>query len=102
MLIIQKSNYPMAIVRPSYTNRGPGYTQYAVQMKCVREDYYAKTFTLHYLTDGNIHLRILYKKQEFLIPLIVILKAIGNYTDREIYMQIMKGRHQNSVLSDKV
>lgn len=102
MLVVQKSNYPVAFLRPSYTNRGPGYTQYAVQMRCVREDFYAKTFTLHYLSDGNIHLRILYKKQEFLIPLIVILKAIGNYTDREIYIQIMKGRHQNSVLSDKI
>jgi DNA-directed RNA polymerase I subunit RPA2 len=68
----------------------------------VREDFYAKTFTLHYLSDGNIHLRILYKKQEFLIPLIVILKAISNFSDREIYTQLMKGRYENSVLSDKV
>ncbi len=36
MLVVQKSNYPVAFLRPSYTNRGPGYTQYAVQMRCVR------------------------------------------------------------------
>ena len=102
MLIVQKRNYPVAFLRPSYVNRGPGYTQYAVQMRCVREDFYAKTFTLHYISDGNIYLRILYKKQEFLIPLIVILKGIGNYSDREIYTQLMKGRHQNSGLSDKI
>lgn len=36
MLIAQKRNYPVAFVRSSYTNRGPGYTQYAVQMRCVR------------------------------------------------------------------
>lgn len=57
---------------------------------------------MHYISDGNIHLRILYKKQEFLIPLIVILKAIGNYSDREIYIQLLKGRQQNSGLSDKI
>lgn len=102
MLIVQKRNYPVAFLRPSYTNRGPGYTQYAVQMRCVRDDFYAKTFTLHYISDGNVYLRILYKKQEFLIPLVVILKSIGNYSDREIYTQLMKGRQQNSGLSDKV
>ena len=32
----------------------------------------------------------------------MILKAISNYTDREIYMQLLKGRHQNSGLSDKI
>jgi DNA-directed RNA polymerase I subunit RPA2 len=26
MLILQKRNYPVAFLRPSYTNRGPGYT----------------------------------------------------------------------------
>lgn len=82
MLIIQKRNYPVAFLRPSYTNRGPGYTEYAVQMRCVRDDFYAKTFTLHYIADGNVYLRILYKKQEFLIPIIIILKAIGGYSDR--------------------
>lgn len=82
MLIVQKRNYPVAFLRPSYTNRGPGYTQYAVQMRCVREDCYIKTFTLHYIADGNIYLRILYRKQEFFIPLILIMKAIITYTDR--------------------
>jgi DNA-directed RNA polymerase I subunit RPA2 len=71
-------------------------------MRCVREDFYAKTFTLHYIADGNVHLRILYKKQEFLIPLIIILKALGNYTDRQIYMRLMKGKYEKSDLSDKV
>ena len=102
MLIVQKRNYPVAFIRSSYTNRGPGYTQYAVQMRCVREDFYIKTFTLHYISDGNIYLRILYKKQEFLIPLILILKALNSYTDREIYLRLMHGKEKGSALSDKI
>jgi DNA-directed RNA polymerase I subunit RPA2 len=62
-------------------------------MRCVREDCYAKTFTLHYIADGNVYLRILYKKQEFLCPIIIILKAIGNFSDREIYTRLMKGNY---------
>lgn len=63
MLIIQKRNFPVAFLRSTYSNRGVGYTQYAVQMRCVREDLFAKTITLHYIADGNVYLRILYKKQ---------------------------------------
>jgi DNA-directed RNA polymerase I subunit RPA2 len=102
MLIIQKRNFPVAFLRPSYTSRGVGYTQFAVQMRCVREDLYARTFTLHYISDGNIYLRLLYKKQEFLIPLIIILKALGDVTDRQIYTRLLNGKFGDSAKSDKV
>lgn len=102
MLVVQKRNFPVAFLRPSYCNRGTGYTQYAVQMRCVREDMFARTFTLHYIADGNIHLRLLYKKQEFLIPLIVILKALGDFNDREIYTRLLNGRLSDAARSDKV
>lgn len=71
-------------------------------MRCVRDDLYAKTFTLHYISDGNVYLRILYKKQEFLCPIIIILKAIGAYSDREIYTRLMKGNYSDSDRSDKI
>lgn len=102
MLVLQKRNYPVAFLRPSYTNRGPGYTEFAVQMRCVRDDFYAKTFTLHYISDGNVYLRILYKKQQFLCPMIIILKALDNFSDREIYTRLMKGNFQDSDRSDKL
>ena len=54
-------------------------------MKCVREDMFSKTISLHYISDGNISLRILHKKQEFLIPLIVILKGLTGYSLDFIY-----------------
>lgn len=102
MLVLTKRNYPVAFLRNSYTNRGPGYTEYAVQMRCVREDFYAKTFTLHYISDGNVFLRILYKKQEFLCPIILFLKALGPFSDREIYTRLMKGNYSDSDRSDKI
>ena len=71
-------------------------------MRCVREDMFAKTFTLHYISDGNVYLRILYKKQEFLCPIIVILKGIVNLSDREVYTRLMKGSYADSDRSDKI
>lgn len=81
MLILQKRNYPIAFIRSGYINRGPNYTPFAVQMKCVREDLFSKTITLHYVSDGSVFLRILHRKQEFLIPVIVILKALADISD---------------------
>lgn len=38
LLILQKRNYPLAFERNTYLNRGPNFTGFACQMKCVRED----------------------------------------------------------------
>lgn len=88
MLILQKRNYPIAFVRSGYINRGPNYTPFAVQMKCVREDLFSKSITLHYVADGSVFLRILHRKQEFLIPVIVILKALAEISDLQIYNKV--------------
>jgi DNA-directed RNA polymerase I subunit RPA2 len=46
-------------------------------MKCIRSDETSQSITLHYVSDGNIFLRLMIKKQEFLIPLGVVLRALG-------------------------
>lgn len=82
MLIMPRCNYPMAISRPSYKSRGPLYTKYAVLMRCMREDGTTQTNTLHYTTDGGCYLRFSYSKEEWLIPLLVVLHAVFPSTDQ--------------------
>lgn len=76
MLIMNKRNYPVAFTRGSFINRGKFFTPYAVQMRCVRDDMFAQTVIIHYLTDGNCMLKFIYHKQEFLIPVYILLKAL--------------------------
>jgi DNA-directed RNA polymerase I subunit RPA2 len=76
MLIMNKRNYPVCFERSSFCNRGRFFSPYAVQMRCVREDMFAQTVTLHYLTDGNCIMKFIYQKQEFLVPAYVLLKAL--------------------------
>jgi DNA-directed RNA polymerase I subunit RPA2 len=38
MLVLMKRNYPVAFIRNTYLNRGPGFTGFACQVKSVRED----------------------------------------------------------------
>jgi len=60
MLIMTKRNYPVAFYRPTFINRGRLFTPYAVQMRCVRDDLFSQTLTLHYLSDGNCSIRLIY------------------------------------------
>ena len=62
MLIMTKRNYPVAFYRPSFVNRNKFFTPYAVMMRCVREDLFSQTLTLHYMSDGNCSMRLIYQK----------------------------------------
>jgi len=72
-------------------------------MRCVRDDLFAQTLTIHYLTDGNCVMKFIYQKQEFLIPIYVLLKALApqsassdGATDVMIYNRLVKGSGKNS------
>ena len=62
-------------MRPSFSKKGPNYTHYGVLIRCVREDQSAQTMTMHYLSDGTLTVRFSYRKQEYLIPLMLVLKV---------------------------
>lgn len=92
----------MAFSRSSYTNRGPMYTDKGVSIRCVKHDQSASFVTLHYISDGRITLRFSIRKQEYLVPVIYIIKAFKSCTDREIYNKIMKGDSNNMFLADRL
>ncbi len=102
MLIMTKRNYPVAFYRPSFVNRNKLFTPYAVMMRCVREDLFSQTLTLHYMSDGNCSMRLIYQKQEFLIPAYVLLKALMDATDVQIYNKLVKGYFKNRQVGDRV
>ena len=102
MLQIPKRNYPMAITRGAYTNRGPLYSNRGVVIRSVRPDFSAITLTLHYLTDGSATVRFAVKRQEFFLPVVLVLKALVPTTDREIYERVLAGDAGNTHLSDRL
>ena len=63
---------------------------------------FAQTVTVHYLTDGNCVMKFIYHKQEFLIPCYVILKALVDVTDAQIYNRLVKGYFRNRQIGDQV
>lgn len=102
LLQVPRRHVIMALDRSSFIKRGPQYSSLGCQMKCVREDMSSVTLTLHYLRDGRCNLRWSINKQEFLVPVLLILKALKDCSDREIYDHLMRGDSTNTFLSDRL
>lgn len=118
LLQIPRRNHPTAIQRSNYKNRGPTYTDLGVAMRCARSngDQSSITNTLHYLTTGGASLKFVGRKQEFLIPVILIMRALSGsesttatadkaaggsgmgITDEELYRRIVQGDDANTFL----
>ncbi|KAI9875559.1 MAG: DNA-directed RNA polymerase I subunit RPA2 [Pleopsidium flavum] len=89
MLIVARRNYPMAIIRGSFVNRGATYTKFGIQIR-----------------DGNVTFRFSWRKNEYLVPVMMVLKALVETNDREIFEGIAgiagsKGV-ENTFLTDRV
>lgn len=102
MLQVPKKNFPFGIVRSTFRMRNKTFTSFAVSMKCVREDLFAKTLYLHYSYDGNIYLNVMIKKAEYLIPAVIVLKALEEISDRQLYNLLVKGFEDDSFVSERV
>ncbi|KAJ3529741.1 hypothetical protein NM688_g7810 [Phlebia brevispora] len=101
-LILPRRNHVISLMRPSFTNRGPSYTPYAVQIRCVRPDQTSATNTLHYLSNGSAMLRFSWRKQEYVIPIMLILKALVGASDKEIFEGVMMQDYDETFLTDRV
>ncbi|KAI0392388.1 hypothetical protein F5Y17DRAFT_361243 [Xylariaceae sp. FL0594] len=106
LLLLNRRNFPLAINRPSFTNRGPAYTPYGIILRSVRPDETSQTNVLHYLNDGNVTFRFSWRKNEYLVPVMMVLKALVETNDREIFEGLVgppnsKGI-ENTFLTDRV
>ncbi|KAJ2900304.1 hypothetical protein IWW38_000563 [Coemansia aciculifera] len=102
LLVAQRRNHVLALFRPSYANRGPGFTGYATQMRCVRLDQTSQTLTMHYLTTGKLVLRFALRKQEYLVPVSLLMRALVGASDKEIFEAIVGGDAENIFVRDRV
>ncbi|KAF8484803.1 DNA-directed RNA polymerase I polypeptide 2, partial [Russula ochroleuca] len=100
-LILPRRNHVIALNRPSFQSRGPSYTPHAVQIRCVRSDQTSVTNTLHYLTNGNAMLRFSWRKQEYVVPTMLLLKALVGASDRDVFEGVVMQDYENTVLIDR-
>ena len=82
-LIVPRRNHVTSIIRPSFGNRGAAYTQYGVAIRSVRPDQTSQTNTLHYLSNGGSTLRFSWRKSEYMVPVVMVMKALVGATDKD-------------------
>eukprot|EP00105_Crassostrea_gigas_P025965 XP_011446725.1 PREDICTED: DNA-directed RNA polymerase I subunit RPA2 [Crassostrea gigas] len=96
MLVMSRRNFPTCINRPSWKNRGKQYTEYGVSLRSVGDDNIGVNNVLHYLSNGSASLCFSHQKEMFFVPVVFILKALHNVTDKFIYDQLIQGKEDNS------
>ncbi|CAK4078843.1 unnamed protein product [Aphanomyces euteiches] len=102
LLQMPRRHHIMAVRRGAFTKRGDLYSDIGVTMRCVRRDQSAVTLTMHYLHDGNATVRLGVRKQEFMVPAGLLLKALYPLTDREIYDRVVRGDVDNTYLAARM
>lgn len=101
-LIVPRRNHVTSIIRPSFGNRGAAYTPFGVAIRSVRPDQTSQTNTLHYLSNGGSTLRFSWRKAEYMVPVVMIMKALVGATDKEIFKGIIQNDFDNTFLTDRV
>lgn len=101
-LIVPRRNHVTSIVRPSFQNRGGSYTPYGVQIRSVRPDQTSQTNTVHYLSNGGSTIRFSWRKSEYMVPIVMVMKALTDATDKEIFLGIVQNDFENTFLTDRV
>lgn len=79
LLQVPRANHATAIQRSNYKNRGKAYSDLGVAVRCQRwnGDMGTVTNTLHYLETGGVTVKFVGRKQEFLLPVVLVLRALS-------------------------
>jgi DNA-directed RNA polymerase I subunit RPA2 len=86
----------MALIRPSWKSRGARYTEHGVTIHCVGVDQIGQNHILHYLDNGSANLCFAHQKEIFFVPAVMVLKALVDMPDFEIYRCLMRGCEQSA------
>jgi DNA-directed RNA polymerase I subunit RPA2 len=84
LLIVPKRNTVQVISRLSNAERGNLCTTLSCSFRSVDRLQNSKTLHLHYLTSGSIYVRIVIQRQEFFIPVIILLKGLIEISDKQL------------------
>ncbi|CAG9824766.1 unnamed protein product [Phaedon cochleariae] len=102
MLLMTRRNYPTAIRRSGWKQRGALFSDSGVSIRCVRDDQTGTTNVLHFVTDGTAKLMFSHTKILYYTPLCLMLKCLCDYPDQYIYQKLMQGYEDDMYFADSV
>eukprot|EP01084_Bolivina_argentea_P266979 453030_1 len=105
MVISERRNQLFCVNRATFKQRHDKYTEFGLLIRCVRNDEAMNQNVIHYVDDGSATIEFTIGSAIYLMPVILLLRALKPTTDREIYNSIMQGTHKeekNLFLSERV
>ncbi|CAK8677674.1 unnamed protein product [Clavelina lepadiformis] len=96
MLVMQRRNYPVGIVRPSWKGRGQNYTEFGVSVRSMSDDQTTANLVIHYLSNGTVSVCMYHRKEMFFLPLMLLIKALVPFSDKEIYEEMAKTKEEDT------
>lgn len=102
LLMCNRRNFPVALTRESWKRRDTGFTDKGVMIRCVQDDQVSTINVLHYLSTGEAKLEFVLRRELFFVPLIMCLKALLDYTDRQIYQHLIRGRENDAYFLEQI
>lgn len=102
MISATRKNYPMTVTREIWKRRGKLFSDMGVLIRCVKEDFTTVNNVLHYLTNGTIKFMCSYKKALYILPPVLVLKALIDCPDAYIYEQLVQGMEDDLYYKDRI
>lgn len=90
-LIAQLRNYPIVMTRKGWKKAAKLTSDLGIHCRCVKEDQISNDMIIHYLTNGSVKIRVLIDKLTVYLPLLLILKALCNYSNKKISQLLLQG-----------
>ncbi len=91
MLQTTRRNYPIAMSRPSWRNRGRNFSDLGVLLECGKRDLTTIKNVLHYVTTGTAKFMFNIGKELFFVPVVMLLKCLSDRSDAGIFAELTAG-----------
>ena len=91
MLQTARRNYPIAMQRPSWKNRGKNFSDLGVSIDCSKPDLTTVKNVVHFVSTGSAKFMFNVGRELFFVPVVMVLKCLVNRSDAYIYEQLVAG-----------
>ncbi|MEN2497411.1 MAG: DNA-directed RNA polymerase I subunit RPA2, partial [Marteilia pararefringens] len=95
LLVMYRRNYPICEKKAIWKSRGENFTEYGINMRCVRGDQTAASTIFHHLIDDSVVICIVYQKELFFVPILLIMKCLINCTDYSLLKFMLQWEPNN-------
>lgn len=94
-LTAPRRNFPRGSDRKTWKD-GALFSEFGVEIRCVRQDQISSNMILHYLNNGTAFLKVWSERMPVTMPLVLVLKALCDVSDFYIYKAMTRGLEEDS------